>query len=197
MFQWIKFSDVHFRIRIFGKYDFCACENCPYSKMVRICGPAAIRENRDFCHIQGIINTIKVKGIYNVYMYMHAWKNNYTDDVATSVTWFKHNLYTRYKMETRCCFLSSISVKIFQICQMSMHIKNLKQMTLSVWSRDLSTIYKPASKWRPDIVLQVSVPSNFVRSLCTIKKSHTCHQLVHITWVQFPDQMTYLWFYKG
>ena len=76
-------------------------------------------------------------------------------------------------METRCCFLSSISAKIFQICQMSIHFKNLKQMTLSVWSRDLSAIYKPASKRRPDLVLQVLVPSNFVRSLCAIKKSHT------------------------
>lgn len=173
LFQWIKFSDAHFRIKIFGKHDFCACENCPYSKIVRICELAAIRENRDFCYIQGIINAIKVKGIYNFYMYIHGWKNNYTDDVTTSVTWFKHSFYNRHKMETRCCFLSSIRAKIFQVCQMSMHIKNLKEMTLSVWSRDLSTIHKPASKWGPDLVLWVSVPSDFVRSLCAIKKSLT------------------------
>lgn len=79
-------------------------------------------------------------------------------------------------METRCCVLSSISARIFQLCQMFSHYKRIKQMTPPTWSRDLGTIYKPATKYEPDVVslvLQVPGPSNFVRSLCVLKESHT------------------------
>lgn len=44
----ISFPVTHFEIKIFLSSDFCPCANCLFSKMVRICGPAAIKESRDY-----------------------------------------------------------------------------------------------------------------------------------------------------
>ena len=80
------------------------------------------------------------------------------------ITWSGYNLQTRYKIRTKFGFSGSRVINL-KLCHMYWHQEETKQMTLSWVSHDLLTIYRPGTKWGPDLVslfLQILLTSNFV-----------------------------------
>ena len=96
-------------------------------------------ENR--CYI---ISSISARIFQLCLIYVHNKRMKY----MTSPTWLPNwvQFTDQPQIEDACCISDSASARTLELCQMCMHNKLMICIMSSIWSCDLGTINRPATK---------------------------------------------------